>query len=432
MSGSQPGPRASAFGGQGSSGSPAGSGPQGGFGGSGFSGGQGGSPFGPSGANPFGSASNDPFGSGSYGGGGQGGGGPYGGGGSYGGGPGGPFGGPPPAFPPQPPRKKGLGPAAMTALIGGGVVVVAVAVLMAFSFFGSGRPSAVPPPTMPTTPADPTTPSKPSTPPNTEDRQPPTYSFEPPTQSTWVPTDPPKTSSKKQKNDNSKTYADHPTLSKNKIYGAEFDPWTCKAIATPQAPSGTKKFKSWMNGMLDCLMDRYRPAVSAAGGNLTKPKIVYFSGTIETPCGSQGDTVPFYCGSDQSRAIYMNPKVVERYSGGGIRFGAVHVLFHEFAHHVQYEMGLITGGYNADLEERTQISRRIELQAECFTFIQETLLTNPQWTNEDVRQFEYWFSKDQDEYHGKSESYLYWFHRAMGQGDFSLCNTWTAAKKHVA
>ena len=179
------------------------------------------------------------------------------------------------------------------------------------------------------------------------------------------------------------------------------------------------------------MMDRFGPVVAKqTGEKLPRPKIIYYSGTIDTPCGRLDDRVPYYCGSPQSRAIYVNPVTIRRYDDG-IRLGALQIIFHEFAHHVQYQFGLLTAGFNAGVEDQLQASRRVELQAECISWSQTTQLSKPAFGARDSEQMWRWVSMGQDAKHGKASSHQYWYKRIEGKGNLGLCNTWVAAKKHV-
>lgn len=242
------------------------------------------------------------------------------------------------------------------------------------------------------------------------------------------PFTPPDAKTERVKPDVDGPYGDFPDASDNPLYDLKVGSWKCSGLGQAEAPGGNA-IKKWVKEAMACMMKRYGPVVKKAGATLSEPKIVYHSGSIDTPCGRNSDTVPFYCSGDET--IYMNPDVVRKYSATGTRFAALHLVFHEFAHHVQWRLGIFDGR-SADVEDDMQASRRLELQAECFTFLQVGQLTSPAWGSSDVAQFKQWFSVDQNEAHGKSESYLYWFDRAIGKGDFGLCNTWTAPKKRVA
>ena len=289
---------------------------------------------------------------------------------------------------------------------------------MGFAIFGGGGSIASsPPPSTPVQPPSNAVTSASPTPSSSPSPSEATYSTPTMTASTTRPKRP-------------GPYGNIPELTDSKLYGVKLGAWKCPALSDPIAPAG-KAFRSWADGLVDCMMDRFGPAAAkASGAKLTRPELVYFSGTVESPCGKLTDRVPVYCGSPQSKAIYLNPSVVRKYDDY-VRLGSVQILFHEFAHHVQNHFGLTGAGYQADVEERLQISRRVELQAECISWSQTTQLTQPKFGATDAEQMWHWVSQDQDPKHGKASSYQYWYKRISGKGDLKLCNTWIAAKKYV-
>lgn len=333
--------------------------------------------------------------------------------------------GPPPGYRPPPPSgRRGPGPVGTTLLVVVPVTLVVLAIVGFTVLRGLDSEASSPPPGRtvgpPATTAGPTPTPTPTPTPSEDTSTWSSASYEPP--SVDVSTTRPKRSG---------PYGEVPALTDSALYGIELGSWKCPALANPIAPGG-KAFRGWMDGLVDCLMDRFGPAVTNASGTaMTRPEVVYYSGTVETPCGTMDDAVPYYCGSPQSEAIYVNPEVVRTYDDG-VRLGAVQIIVHEFAHHVQQQFGLLTAGYRADVEDRLQVSRRVELQAECVSWSQTTQLTQPRFGPRDLAEFRRWTAMDQDARHGRASSYRYWFERIAGQGDLALCNTWVAAKKHVA
>ena len=88
-----------------------------------------------------------------------------------------------------------------------------------------------------------------------------------------------------------------------------------------------------------------------------------YAGTVQTPCGQALKGYPvFYCPSNQT--IYSSAGSTADY-GESIRLGGYWIAFHEYAHHVQQRIGVLNAAYTRD-EDQLQISRRIELQADCM------------------------------------------------------------------
>lgn len=301
------------------------------------------------------------------------------------------------------------------------VVVITLVGVGALVLVSGPNRDAAPPPRVPTTTRPPATST--TAPPST--RPSPSRTIPSPTPSATISTPRPSASTSSTAPPRGQgLYADHPALSANPFYAAGFGTWGCTPVADPQVPSSSAAFRRYVDGLLTCLMNRYGPPVrQATGSALTRPSLQLHTGQISTPCGTNGDEVPFYCSGNQT--IYLNPATVGQYDDY-VRLGGVTILAHEFAHHVQYELGVLSGAYRADLESPDQISRRIELQAECFTWSQVTLLRKPSFGGVDEEQFRSWVAESQDSRHGTGESYTYWYQRIRGQGRMALCNTWTA------
>ena len=66
----------------------------------------------------------------------------------------------------------------------------------------------------------------------------------------------------------------------------------------------------------------------------------------------------------RNQTIYSSAGSTADY-GQTLRLGGYWIMFHEFGHHVQHRIGVLDAAYTRD-EEQLQISRRVELQADCF------------------------------------------------------------------
>lgn len=219
----------------------------------------------------------------------------------------------------------------------------------------------------------------------------------------------------------------------NPIYRAQMGPWECAGLE-PAVPDDGTEMQTWLEDtIIDCMMDRYRPAVEAAGAELTTPQVIWFDRQIETPCGvtRQPDAPPYYCSGDE--AIYVNADTVRTYTDTA-RLAALSLLFHEFAHHVQHRVGILNQAYDPPFngEDRQQISRRMELQAECFSWIQVQTLTTTGWSESDDREFRNWLEGPKDDEHGSNASYRFWYERASGETSFESCNTFIAPDDKVS
>ncbi len=153
--------------------------------------------------------------------------------------------------------------------------------------------------------------------------------------------------------------------------------------------------------------------------------MLVYTGTVETPCGEGLRGYPiFYCPANQT--IYSSAGSIAEY-GETVRLAGYWIAFHEYAHHVQRRIDVLAAAYTRD-EDQLQISRRIELQADCFMAMTGIAMRTTRLSASDRDEMEAWRKAVPDEIHGKSASQLYWINRGFGTDDFGRCSTWTATK----
>lgn len=107
-------------------------------------------------------------------------------------------------------------------------------------------------------------------------------------------------------------------------------------------------------------------------GEYEAPKMVIYSGEVNTACGhGTAQTGPFYCSADQT--VYLDLDFFENMSrdfGAGGDFTYAYVIAHEVGHHVQYLLGILdeAHGQMSRLPEKeaNRISVKLELQADYF------------------------------------------------------------------
>ena len=104
------------------------------------------------------------------------------------------------------------------------------------------------------------------------------------------------------------------------------------------------------------------------------PKLVLFSGSVQSGCGgASASTGPFYCSADQ--CVYLDLSFftsMKKQIGADGDFAYAYVIAHEVGHHVQYLLGTLDEAhrqmsrYKANSKEYNQISVRLELQADFY------------------------------------------------------------------
>ena len=104
------------------------------------------------------------------------------------------------------------------------------------------------------------------------------------------------------------------------------------------------------------------------------PKMVIFSGAVNSACGSAtSDSGPFYCSGDET--VYLDLeffKSMKDQIGADGDFAYAYVIAHEVGHHVQNQLGILSEAhqqmarYGQNTKEANEISVRLELQADFF------------------------------------------------------------------
>lgn len=130
------------------------------------------------------------------------------------------------------------------------------------------------------------------------------------------------------------------------------------------------------NTQLDCeivavvnSLDAYwTDAFARSGQTYQPPRTNFFSGGVNTACGSASSAVgPFYCPGDNE--VYIDLSFFEeletRFGAQGGTFARAYVMAHEYGHHIQALLGTSSRVQPGDTGP-TSGSVRLELQADCY------------------------------------------------------------------
>ncbi len=181
-------------------------------------------------------------------------------------------------------------------------------------------------------------------------------------------------------------------------------------------------------------------------GTYEKPKLVLFSGSVETACGGASSASgPFYCPGDKK--VYIDLAFFEelrtRFGAKGGDFAIAYVLAHEVGHHVQTLLG--TSGKVRKLQqaksesEANKLSVCLELQADFYGglwahYNQEYLdegdieeaLSAAHAVGDDAIQSKMQGHVVPDSFtHGSSEQRVKWFMKGFKSGDIQLGDTFS-------
>ena len=182
------------------------------------------------------------------------------------------------------------------------------------------------------------------------------------------------------------------------------------------------------------------------GPQYEDPRMVLFSGAVQSACGTTSSAVgPFYCPND--RRVYLDlaffDEMAHRFGATG-DFAQAYVIAHEVGHHVQNLLGVAEKVHRLRRQvsevEGNALAVRMELQADCYAGVwghhakRERNLIEPGDFEEGLRaaaaigddqmqkmsrghvQPESWT-------HGSSEQRMTWLKRGLESGDPAVCNT---------
>ena len=111
------------------------------------------------------------------------------------------------------------------------------------------------------------------------------------------------------------------------------------------------------------------------GRTYTPPKMVLYTGSVQTGCGNGSASMgPFYCSADQ--CVYIDLSFfsdMKRSLGADGDFAYAYVIAHEVGHHVQYLLGTLDKAHEQMARmsetESNKMNVRLELQADFYAGI---------------------------------------------------------------
>ncbi len=185
------------------------------------------------------------------------------------------------------------------------------------------------------------------------------------------------------------------------------------------------------------------------GQSYQPPKLVLFSGKVESACGyAQAAMGPFYCPGD--RKVYIDLSFYrdlqqKLHSPGD--FARAYVVAHEIGHHVQKLLGISDQvdqlRRQLTSKEFNKVSVRLELQADCFAGvwanranqmrgmlepgdIDEALNTAGNIGDDRLQEQSRGYVTPDSFTHGSSAQRVRWFKQGYASGNINTCNTFEA------
>lgn len=216
--------------------------------------------------------------------------------------------------------------------------------------------------------------------------------------------------------------------------------------------SGTRtpandEMTAFMRTVLAETEDTWKGIFQAQGQNYEEPRLVLFSGSTASACGSaSAATGPFYCPSDHK--VYLDTEFFQELSdrfGASGDFAEAYVVAHEVGHHVQNLLGILPKFNQARQRmseaEANKMSVRVELQADCFAGIwgkytqqkgllesgdlEEALNAAQQIGDDSLQKRSQGYVVPESFNHGTSEQRVRWFKRGFDSGQLSACDTFS-------
>jgi predicted metalloprotease len=232
--------------------------------------------------------------------------------------------------------------------------------------------------------------------------------------------------------------ADHPFLLK---------PVSLAQVTCALPPFGVSddQLAAYYAAGVECLNAAWGPLLATANLPFEKPSLDASAVLKDGPCGAAPESdhaVAYYCG--RNRTIYMPTSRLRDNGGGDAPATHLATLSHEYGHHVQALTGLLRA---ADLKitdagEKTpaglEMSRRIELQANCFAGMFLTSAAGrgsvtAGLARQAQEDFQYAVEeKPENNAHGSAANQAEWATAGFKANSTASCNTFSATAEQVA
>jgi hypothetical protein len=218
-----------------------------------------------------------------------------------------------------------------------------------------------------------------------------------------------------------------------------------------EAPSGAPddELGQFVSVVLADTEDTWRALFQQANLQYQDPKLVLFSGMVQSACGTgQAAMGPFYCPEDQRVYIDLSfyRDLQNRFRAPG-DFAQAYVIAHEVGHHVQNQLGIMERvnqmRSRMSKADANALSVRVELQADCFAGVWahhaqrsrqvleqgdlEEALTAASAIGDDRLQRQSQGTIVPESFtHGTSAQRVTWFRRGFESGNVRSCDTFSA------
>ena len=226
-------------------------------------------------------------------------------------------------------------------------------------------------------------------------------------------------------------------------------PNTQESAAPHSASPEEQRQADFVSVVLGDTEDTWRALFKRSGQEYEEPKLVLFSGAVQSACGMASAAVgPFYCPAD--RKVYIDLRFygdLQNKFGAPGDFAQAYVIAHEIGHHVQNLLGIADKVQSlrarASQAESNKLSVMMELQADCLAGVWahhadrarhileegdvEEALNAASSIGDDRLQRQARGTVTPDSFtHGSSAQRVQWFRRGLETGSFGQCNTFAS------
>ncbi|MGW0588955.1 neutral zinc metallopeptidase [Streptosporangium sp. NPDC002607] len=207
----------------------------------------------------------------------------------------------------------------------------------------------------------------------------------------------------------------------------------------PEDSGSVAATKKHLTAMLGCLNASWSKQLKKTGLAFKKPTIQFMTKPGRA-CGSAWGryNTGRYCTSERRLVIMISDYAVKAPADPVM----LHLIAHEYAHHVQNLTGMWTAYKDMPARTKTQAlaqSRRLELQADCLGAVfMASVWSSQNYRGEDWKEVVDHYRGSGDEKvnkersHGTGKNRAAWLQRGFAGASPAACNTWTAPASRVA
>ena len=211
-------------------------------------------------------------------------------------------------------------------------------------------------------------------------------------------------------------------------------PVTCTLPAMSRDP---EQLRAYYQAAIGCLDEAWRPVLEKVNEPFTTPRLEIKAG--RSLCGeapSAEEATAYYCSG--GKVIFMpTDRLLDQ--AGLSQAAHLAVLAHEYGHHVQALSGILIAAYeqgdkyDKDSPEKLELTRRAELQANCFSGMFIASITGRGSISTKLGRAAADSFKDTvaDDTHGTVKHQVRWGKAGFDNNKTSACNTWTVPADEV-